>query len=668
MKKFILLFSFTVAILFILQFDISIAQTLSGSERCAISKIQSNILSPANFTITPHNPFNITNYELEIDLYDNFTNPFPKTYSAVETVTFRVDTALNSINLDAVNSSLEIDSVSLAAISFTHESDNLHIELDGTYNPGDTVDVKIYYRHLDVYDQAFYTGGGFVFTTTAPEGARKWFPCVDHPSDKATWDLTAKVPATVKLGSNGRLADSIKTADTIYYNWISRDPIATYLIVISANVDYNLDIVYWQNPQNPNDSIPVRFYWNPWENQTNLNNVETKIIPMMTYYSDMFGVYPFEKNGFATLNNLFPWAGMEHQTLISLCPNCWDELLVAHEFAHQWFGDLISPATWSDVWLNEGFATYCEALWYEYTNGYARYKQEINSQANYFLSSNPGWAIYNPEWAEVTPPIGTLYNYAIIYTKGSCVLHMLRYTLGDSLFFQVLKSYATDEQLMYKNAFTSDLVSKVNEVTGSDYSWFFDEWVYGPNFPYYHNTFLITETTPGWNVKFKAIQVQTNAGFFKMPIELQIDFSDGSDTLLTFMNDVNNQSFDFEFDKEPVDVQFDPNDNIVIKWASTNPVSVELSDGAPGEFNLYQNYPNPFNPATTISYNIPVRTNVILKVYDVMGAEVKTLVNKEQPAGTYNVNFDATDLTSGVYFYKLHARSYVKTMKMILLR
>ncbi|HDZ58678.1 MAG TPA: T9SS type A sorting domain-containing protein, partial [Ignavibacteriales bacterium] len=80
------------------------------------------------------------------------------------------------------------------------------------------------------------------------------------------------------------------------------------------------------------------------------------------------------------------------------------------------------------------------------------------------------------------------------------------------------------------------------------------------------------------------------------------------------------------------------------------------------------NYPNPFNPATTISYNIPVRTNVILKVYDVMGAEVKTLVNKEQPAGTYNVNFDATDLTSGVYFYKLHARSYVKTMKMILLR
>ena len=668
MKKLILLFSFTAAILFIFQFDVSIAQTLSGSERCAISKIQSNILSPADFTITPHNPFNITNYKLQIDLYDNFTTPFPKTYSAVETVTFSVDTALNSIDLDAVNSSLEIDSVSLAAISFTHDSDNLHIELDATYNPGDTVDVKIYYHHLDVYDQAFYVSGGFVFTTTAPEGARKWFPCVDHPSDKATWDLTAKVPASVKLGSNGRLADSIKTADTIYYNWISRDPIATYLIVIAANVDYNLDIVYWQNPQNPNDSIPVRFYWNPWENQTKLNNIKTKIIPMMTHYSDMFGVYPFEKNGFSTLNDLFPWAGMENQTLISLCPNCWDELLVAHEFSHQWFGDLISPATWSDVWLNEGFATYCEALWYEYTDGYARYKQEVNSHANYFLNHNPGWAIYNPEWAEITPPIGTLYNYAIIYTKGSCVLHMLRYTLGDSLFFQVLKSYATDEQFMYKNAHTSDLVSKVNEVTGSDYSWFFDEWVYGPNFPYYQNTYLITELTSGWNLNFNAIQVQTDADFFKMPIELLVNFSDGSDTLLTFMNDVNNQSFDFEFDKEPVDVQFDPNDNIVIKGAYTNPVTVELSNSTPDDFKLFQNYPNPFNPETTISYNIPIRTNVVLKVYDVMGAEVKVLVNKEQPAGTYNINFDATDLTSGVYFYKLFAGSYVKTMKMILLR
>jgi len=426
-----------VAIWFAFAINISFAQP-SGSERCAESKIQGGVLNSYSFAITPHNPFNILNYKLELDLYENFISPYPKSYIATEVVTFGVDTALNSIVLDAVNSSLQIDSVGLAGISFTHASDSLIIELDNTYNPDDTVDVKIYYQHLDVNDQAFYAGGGFVFTNTAPEGSRKWFPCVDHPSDKATLDITTKVPATVKLGSNGRLEDSVKTADTIYYNWVSRDPIATYLMVISGKVNYNLDIIYWQNPYVTNDSIPVRFYWNQGENQTKLNNIKTKIIPMMTHFSDLFGIYPFEKNGFATLSNQFPWLGMEHQTLVSLCPNCWDELLVAHEFAHQWFGDLISPATWADVWLNEGFASYCEPLWYEYTDGYARYKQEVNTHANYYLTHNPGWPIYNPEWAVTTPPINTLYHYGITYMKGSAVLHMLRYTLGESLFFEVM--------------------------------------------------------------------------------------------------------------------------------------------------------------------------------------------------------------------------------------
>jgi aminopeptidase N len=654
-----------VVIWFALAINTSFAQP-SGSERCAESKIQGGALNSYSFAITPHNPFNILNYRLELDLYENFISPYPKSYTATEVVTFRVDTALNSIVLDAVNSSLQIDSVGLAGISFAHASDSLIIILDNTYNPDDTVDVKIYYQHLDVYDQAFYVGGGFVFTNTAPEGSRKWFPCVDHPSDKATLDITTKVPATVKLGSNGRLEDSIKTADTIYYNWISRDPIATYLMVISGKVNYNLDIIYWQNPYVINDSIPVWFYWNQGESQAKLNNIKTKIIPMMTQFSDLFGVYPFEKNGFATLSGQFPWLGMEHQTLISLCPNCWDEWLVAHEFAHQWFGDLISPATWADVWLNEGFATYCEALWLEYTDGYSRYKQEINTQKNGYLSSNPGWPIYNPEWVEVTPPIGTLYNYAIIYLKGSCVLHMLRYTLGDTLFFEVMNSYADDEELKYKIAKTSDFISKVNEVTGEDYSWFFDQWVYGPNHPQYENLYEISFTSPGWEVDFTANQIQTNAGFFKMPIELKIEFSDGSDTLLTAMNDVNNQSFTFNFTKEPVSLLFDPNNNIVLKWASI--IDVEEISNVITDFYLEQNYPNPFNPSTTIKYQISEISFVTLKVYDVLGNEIGTIVNEEKPIGRYKIEFNATTLPSGIYFYRLQAGNFIETKKMILLR
>ena len=660
------LFYFTLLIVFTV-FGNNLSQTQSGSFKCSESRLKNSPILEKTM-ITPHNPFNVLNYKLEMDLYNNFISPYPKTYYAVETVSFLVDTALNSIHLDAVNTSLSIDSVSLTGVSFTHNADILQIQLDNTYNPGDTVDVKIYYHHLELNDLAIYILYGFVFTSTPPEGARKWFPCVDHPSDKATLDLTAKVPSSVKLGSNGRLEDSVMVADTIYYHWVSRDPIATYLMVISGKVDYNLDMVNWYNPSLLNDTIPVRFYWNEGENTSKLANIKTKIIPMMTYYSELFGVYPFEKNGFATLNNYFPWGGMENQTLISLCADCWDENLVSHEFAHQWFGDLISPATWSDVWLNEGFATYCEALWYEYTNGYTRYKQEINSQASGYLSGNPGWPVYDPSWAIVTPPTSVLYNYAIIYVKGSCVLHMLRYTLGDSLFFSVLHSYASDTNLKYKNAATADLVNKVNEVTGEDYSWFFNQWIYGPNHPKYENTFMITNNDTTWTVHFTINQTQTNASFFKMPVEISIHFLDGTDTLITVMNDINNQGYNFEFSRQPIDVVFDPNNNIVLKTSVTTAVAEQKYNYHPTEFNLEQNYPNPFNPSTTISWQSPVDGWQTLKVYDVLGEEITTLVNEFKHAGKYELKFNGSGLSSGIYIYKLSAGNYSASKKLLLMK
>ena len=634
-------------------------------------------ISMEQLLITPHNPFNILNYKLQIDLYNCFISPYPRTYKAVETVTFLADSVLNSFHLDAVNTSLMIDSVALSGTSFTHNNNILTIGLDRTYNPGDTVNVKIYYQHLNVNDNAFYVDTGFVFTDAEPEKARKWIPCVDHPSDKATFDLTAKVPSSVKLGSNGRLADSTLSADTIYYHWISRDPVATYLMVITGKVNYNLDIIYWHNPSLPNGSLPIRFYWNKGENIANLKNIETIIISMISHYSDLFGIYPFEKAGFATLNGQFPWGGMENQTLISLCPNCWDENLVSHEFAHQWFGDLISPATWADIWLNEGFATYCEALWTEHTQNYTSYKQRIISQANDYLSNNPGWSIYDSSWAIITPSVNVLFNYAITYEKGSCVLHMLRYILGDSLFFKVLKSYATSDEFKYKNASTSQFINKVNEVTGKDYSWFFDQWIYHPNHPIYDNTYEIIDNNPVWTVNYKISQTQTNTVFFKMPVELQISFLNGSDSLLTVLNDINNQQYSFNFNKEPVSVTFDPDDNIVLKTASTSIVSVDSIKKLPLEFSLMQNYPNPFNPSTTIKYSIPKESFVTLKVFDVLGREVSTLVNKEQSAGIYEVQFSAKggsadrnsdNFSSGIYFYRITAGNFVSTKKFIILK
>jgi len=617
---------------------------------------------------SPEHSFDVLSYTLTLDIYNCFLAPYHTSYNATDVIKLRVDSTLNSIHLNAVNSSLGIDSV--AGKTFSHTGDVLTINLGKTYQSGDTVSVKMYYHHFNVIDAAFYASNGMVFTDCEPEGARKWFPCWDRPSDKATLDLTAKVPSTVKLGSNGRLLDTLRSGDSLYYHWASRDPIATYLMVMTAKVAYNLDMEYWRKPSNPNDSIPLVFYWNAGEDIPSLRNIEAKMIPMIGYYSTLFGEHPFEKNGFATIAQGagFPWGGMENQTLTSLCPNCWGENVVSHEFGHQWFGDMISPGTWADVWLNEGFATYCEALWDEYSGGQASYKQAIDEDASGYLGANPGWPIYNPQWAVTTPDLNTLFNVAITYYKGACVLHMLRYTLGDNLFFACIKGYATDAaNFKLKNAVTSDFIQKMNDVSGQDLNWFFDEWVKQPNHPIYQNLFTID--TAARRVDVVLQQTQQSPSFFTMPVDLKFTFAESPDTTIRVFNNVNGQKFSFTFAGQPTNVIFDPNDNIVLKNGSTVQAGVISSDEARGlRYSLDQNYPNPFNPATNLQFTVAEVQNVSLRLYDLLGKEVATLVNAQMRPGKYTVRWDGTNAPSGIYFYRLQAGHFTQTRKLILLK
>jgi aminopeptidase N len=671
MKYFTFAITFLVAISSLL---FSQEQFSKGSEFCSFKKQQSAVAFDKSdfFSRTKHS-FDVLDYQLNLDIYKCFQSPYPKSFIGEEIITFRVDSTLNAIRLNAATFSLLIDSVKMAGVSFTHVTNILTIQLDSTYEPGSIVQVQIFYRHNNTTDNAFYASNGMVFTDCEPEGARKWFPCWDKPSDKATLDLTTKVPSNVKLGSNGRLADSILVADTIYYRWISRDPISTYLMVISGKVNYGLDIVYWKTLSNPNDSIPIRFYYNAGENIT---NAKTRILPMTTHYSTLFGEHPFEKNGFATLNNQFPWGGMENQTLTSLCPNCWGSSLMSHEFAHQWFGDMISPGTWADIWLNEGFATYLEAIWLESTGGYTAYKNDIISDANGYLQSNPGWAMYNPAWADSTPSVNVLFNTAVTYNKGACVLHMLRYTLGDSLFFFALNAYATDTaRFKYKFATTDAFMQKMNEATGQNLDWFFNQWVKSPNHPVYQNSYGITSLGGNvWQMKYVTKQTQTNTVFYLMPLELKISFSGGTDTTIRVFNDTNNQMFTFTFTKQPLGLFFDPNNNIVLKQSTTTVGIVEETSHTPMEFSLFQNYPNPFNPTTTLSIQLPAVSEVTLKIYNTLGQEVATLLNNEEmEKGKHEVQFDANNLTSGVYFYRFNVTQqgklrYTETKKLVFVK
>jgi aminopeptidase N len=608
--------------------------------------------------------YDVQKYKLDLDIYHCYINSPTKDFVAKEVISIKVDSALNSIKLNAVNTSLAVDSVGMAGVAFTHFLDTLKIQLNRIYQPGELVDIRICYRHKNVTDQAFYAAGGYVFTDTPPEGARKWFPCWDRPSDKALVELTAKVPANVKLGSIGSLADSVLIADTLWYHWISRDPASTYLITISSRVSYSLDILYWHVPGSPDDSIPARFYFKSTENPA---PAEQLIGPLTDFYSEKFGTYAFEKIGFATLNSYFPWGGMENQTMINLRANGWYASLIAHEFSHMWFGDLITCGTWADVWMNESFATYCESLWLENTTGYASYKEHLLSQAGYYLGHNPGSPIYNPDYAIQTPDPNTLYSTALVYDKGASVLHQLRYVLGDSLFFEVLHSYATDTNFMFGNIVTEDFVQKVNQVTGQDLNWFFDEWIYAPDHPEYQNTYEFQNSGKGiWNVKLRLKQIQEQTVFFRMPVEIKIVFTDQSDTLFRVINDVNDQLFEFTFGKEPESLVFDPNNNIMLKEGTTV-VGIPVDEKLEG-FRLDQNVPNPFKDNTRINYEVPKSSEVRITVYNSSGNLIDTLVDRKHLPGSYSVVFNGNSCPSGMYFFRMNSGAFDDTRRMILVK
>jgi len=609
---------------------------------------------------TPQHSFDVIKYTMDVDFYDNFFPPYPHDFTAGLVVTFKVDSVLNSISLNASNTSLQINEVAMAGVSFSHAANILTIQLDQTYQPGEVVEVSINYTHLNVDDGAFYVSGGFLFTDCEPQGARRWFPCWDRPSDKASWELTAKVPDDVKLGSNGALIDSVFVGDTLVYHWLSENPVATYLIVLTAKRNYNLDIVYWDRPSD-NAQIPFRFYYNTGEDPSGM---ESAILPMCDYFSAAYGEHPFEKNGFATLNDEFPWGGMENQTLTSLCPGCWYEGLVSHEFAHQWFGDMISPATWADLWLNEGFATWSESYWAEYYGGYTYYKQGINSTANSYFNGNPGWPIHNPGWAINPPPNNELFDYSITYAKSACVIHQFRYIVGDSLFFQAINDYATDTNYKFKSVLTSDFIDKMGESVGEDMHWYFDPWLGQPNHPIYNNEYYFTENGDGsWDAHFIASQIQTDAPFFPMELNVFIGFLDGSDTTLRFRNYENNEDFVFHFAQQPVYLAFDLKNEIVLKKGTT--ILSENETMAKSNSISLRNQPNPAKNETTIMFQLPKPGNVSIELFDLAGKKLRAIDASYLHEGMNSIVVQTGNLENGMYIYTLKSGEYKGVNRMV---
>jgi hypothetical protein len=381
---------------------------------------------------------------------------------------------------------------------------------------------------------------------------------------------------------------------------------------------------------------------------------------MIEVFSQRYGEYPFinERYGHAEFTGMFGGA-MEHQTCSSM--GFYNQGVIAHELAHQWFGDKITCKDWHHIWLNEGFASYSEGVYYEAINGQSAYDQFIVTEMNYARQAE------GTIWVQDITNIGQIFNGQRSYAKGAIVLHMLRGVVSDSTFFNIIRTYAAHPDYAYNVATTENFQEVAEIVYGSSLDYFFQEWIYGENYPEYTVIWKSSHLSGNqYNVNLNLSQSYNSIpSYFTMPVQFQINTS-LRDTTVTIFNNQQSQNFEFNVLGEPTSLIFDPG-NWILKTVSDvirlNDITTELN----------QNYPNPFNSVTKIKFNNVTNNpgdlqSVLLKVYNTLGEEVITLINNDMMAGTYEVEFDASSLSSGIYYYSLNSGSFVKTKKMVLLK
>ncbi len=588
----------------------------------------------------------------------------PNLLKGSASINLKITSALmNSFFLD-LQDPLTVDSVNSNGknLSFIHQNDKITFSNNSVFNIGEEIKLIIYYHGVPgssgfgSFEFGSHNGQPAIYTLSEPYGTSDWFPCKDTPADKAdSSDVWITCSNSLIPVSNGKLVQIIDNGNgTHTYKWKNHHPIAQYLISLAIS-NYTEYTTYYKYSKI--DSLPIVHYIYP----EHFNSVKPNLdltADMIKVFSEKFGQYPYldEKYGHAE----FGWGGgMEHQTVSSM--GAFSRDIISHELSHQWFGDKVTCKDWHHIWLNEGFATYAEGVYIESISGTAGYKSFINGEMN--RAKNAQGTIY----VQNISSINQIFDGNRSYAKGAVVLHMLRGITGENVFFNILKSYASDPALAYGVATTEDFQAVAESVSGLDLNYFFQEWIYGEGFPSYSLSWSKESLGNDLFVIHYNIEqaFHKNPGFFTMPIQLDISTSNG-DTTITIFNNQKSQQFNITVSGNPISVTFDPDNFILKSISSVTDVNDELS--LPAEFSLSQNYPNPFNPSTKIKYSIKEQGNVKLIVYDILGREVATLVNEQKPAGNYEVTFDASRLSSGVYFYRLRAGSFVSTKKMILLR
>ncbi len=566
---------------------------------------------------------------------------------------------LLSLELD-LDDVMVVDSVHVAGttVPFGRTLDLLAVTLDRAWLTGEALDLTVWYHGTpargafgSVFAFTSKNGLPLLWTLSEPYGARQWWPCKDHPEDKAdSVSMRVTVPSGMETVSNGVLVESSDDGAHAVARWVERHPIATYLVSLASH-PYTHATDWYVTAGG--DSMPLGFWMFPADSAL-AAPVNAKVRGAIAAFAARFGEYPFLDEKYGEVE--FGWGGgMEHQTITSL-GSVTSEYLMVHELAHQWWGDWVTCRDFTHVWLNEGFATWSEALWAEAQAGLAAYHAEM-AGARFF---GPGTIIV-PEDASVA----RMFSGSLTYNKASWVPHMLRHVLGDTLFFQAVREYGARHG--YGTATTEDFRAVCEEFAGRDLGAFFAEWIYGEYYPVYGYLWWSEPAAGGWDVSVLIAQTQQWQTFW-MPVDVVVHTAGGPQTFVAW-DSLPSQTFVFHVAEAPESVLIDPD-----QWILRTAGALDADDPRlPAAVALLAPRPNPAPGRATVDFVLPRAAAARLDVFDVRGARVRTLAAGTYAPGTHRIAWDGSDergrrVGPGVYLVRLETAGVSRTQRLVLLR
>lgn len=428
--------------------------------------------------------YDVEHYDLDLTY-----SPSDGRLAGIVTADITTFVPLTSFNFDLTGMSVSSVRIDGTDVGFRHEPPELIIEPVEPLPAGSfTVEVAYAGEPTRIQSSAlphamgWFTTDDGSFILSEPDATSSWLPVNDHPLDKATYYISVTVPVPLVVAAPGTLENVATVDGWTTYDWAMRDPMATYLLGMGIG---NLESVESQS----SSGVIIRDYFDR-DIVDNVRNTFAKQAEMMDFYEELFGPYPFEVYGALVVESeSVAFSALETQTLSTfpIRPGVasYGEVVLAHELAHQWFGNSVSLSSWDDIWLNEGFATYAHWLWIEQVWGTPAFEQEmvaayveVSGQAllDEGLSSQALEttleAVFPPPGR---PPANDLFNGSI-YLRGGLTLHALRLEVGDDDFFRILRVYA--DRFRHSNATTDDFISVAEDVSGRDLSPLFDAWLY----------------------------------------------------------------------------------------------------------------------------------------------------------------------------------------------